>query len=133
MDRLRRSRSSESVIRKIPKTRLSPGNACSRRHEIPYARARAQSLRLKIEDARYQLMITDIAMPWMNGLQVAHAVRASGLRLPIILITARATADVQRQISALGGDAVLLRKPFALADLEAAVLPKLSGYTTGDR
>jgi two-component system copper resistance phosphate regulon response regulator CusR len=80
------------------------------------------------EDEPYQLMITDIAMPWMNGLQVAHAVRSSGLRLPIILISARATADIQRQIAALGGDAVLLRKPFALADLEAAVTSRLAAH-----
>lgn len=84
------------------------------------------------EDAPYQLMITDIAMPWVNGLQVAHAVRSSGLRLPIILITARATADVQRQVAALGSDAVLLRKPFALADLEATVRSKLSGHLRRD-
>src|SRR5215510_2739874 len=52
----------------------------------------------KMEDARYQLMITDIAMPWMNGLQVAHSVRASGPRLMIILITARANADAEGEV-----------------------------------
>ena len=77
------------------------------------------------DDEPYQLMITDIAMPWVNGLQVSHAARNSGLGLPIILITAKLIPDLQRQVNALGRDAVLLRKPFALRDLEAAVLAML--------
>lgn len=77
------------------------------------------------DDEPYDLLITDLAMPWMNGLQVAHAVRSSGLRLPILLITARATPDVLRQIAALGGEAALLRKPFALEALEAKVVSML--------
>lgn len=80
------------------------------------------------EGEPYQLMITDLAMPWMSGLQVAHAVRSSGLGLPIILITARADADVERQIAALGGDAILLRKPFSLRDLESAVSSMLAAH-----
>jgi DNA-binding response OmpR family regulator len=57
----------------------------------------------------------------VNGLQVSYAARSSGLRLPILLITAKLLPDLQRQVAALGGDAMLLRKPFALRDLEAAV------------
>ena len=36
----------------------------------------------------FDLVITDISMPWMSGLQVSRSARASGLKRPILFMTA---------------------------------------------
>jgi DNA-binding response OmpR family regulator len=67
------------------------------------------------------LIITDVAMPWMSGLQVSLATRHAGIDTPIVLMTALRDSRMQSQIDALGGRVVLLRKPFALDNLLATV------------
>ncbi|HUJ57435.1 MAG TPA: response regulator, partial [Kofleriaceae bacterium] len=39
-------------------------------------------------DRVFDLVITDISMPWMTGLQASHAARYAGLATPILVITA---------------------------------------------
>lgn len=68
---------------------------------------------------QFDLLVTDISMPWMTGLQVAHSVRAAGLKTPVIVMTAL-PIDASR-VEALGSHAVLLRKPFGTKELVAAV------------
>ncbi|HEY5928215.1 MAG TPA: response regulator [Kofleriaceae bacterium] len=67
----------------------------------------------------FDLLVTDISMPWMTGLQVAYSARAAGLTTPVIVMTAL-PIDAAR-IDAIG-HTVLLRKPFGAKQLEAAVL-----------
>lgn len=71
-----------------------------------------------IAETTFDLIVTDIQMPWMTGLHVACSVRAAGLDVPVIVMTAlpipAATVDV------LGPDTVLLRKPFRIDELIAA-------------
>jgi two-component system copper resistance phosphate regulon response regulator CusR len=57
-------------------------------------------------------------MPWMSGLQAMHSVRTAGLPTPVIVITALEADSVAEQVRTLGRDAVLIRKPFALAELQ---------------
>jgi CheY-like chemotaxis protein len=67
----------------------------------------------------FDLLVTDISMPWMTGLQVAHSARAAGLQTPVLVMTALpidATA-----IDALGAHTLLLRKPFGIKQLSDAV------------
>lgn len=66
----------------------------------------------------YDLLVTDISMPWMTGLQVAHSARAAGLATPVIVMTALPIDAVH--VRALGAHAVLLRKPFEARQLVAA-------------
>ena len=66
----------------------------------------------------FDLLVTDISMPWMTGLQVASSVRTAGITTPVIVMTAL-PIDAAR-IDALG-HTVLLRKPFGIKQLEAAV------------
>src|SRR5262245_38638923 len=66
----------------------------------------------------FDLVVTDISMPWMTGLQVAHSARAAGLTTPVIVMTAL-PIDAAR-VAELGPTAVLLRKPFELKQLVAA-------------
>jgi len=68
----------------------------------------------------FDLVITDVSMPWMSGLRAMHNARAAGLGTAIIVMTALQDKTLARQVRALGRNATLLRKPFALSDLESA-------------
>ncbi|HEU4733460.1 MAG TPA: response regulator [Kofleriaceae bacterium] len=70
---------------------------------------------------RFDLIVTDVSMPWMTGLQALHAVRTAGLGTPVVVMTALRQPFVDSQTSALGESAVLLRKPFGTKQLYAAI------------
>ena len=53
------------------------------------------------------LIILDLSMPRMNGLDVAHVLRTSGIQIPIILFTLHASVISSSQVSAVGIDAVV--------------------------
>jgi DNA-binding response OmpR family regulator len=65
-------------------------------------------------------------MPWMSGLQAIRSTRAAGLATSVIVMTGLTDARIPAQVQALGKDAVLLRKPFELTELEAAASMLLS-------
>ena len=67
------------------------------------------------------LIITDISMPWMTGLQAIQSTRYAGLATPVIVMTALQDATIPDRVRALGGRALLLKKPFGIRELEAAV------------
>lgn len=69
----------------------------------------------------FALIITDIAMPWVNGLQAMVLARNAGAAPAVIVMTALRDERIPDQVRALGRDAVLLRKPFELAELESVV------------
>ncbi len=69
----------------------------------------------------FDLIITDISMPWMSGLQVAMSARNAGVRTPVIVMTGLRDGDLMRQVGNLGEQTVLLRKPFDLAELHGAL------------
>jgi CheY-like chemotaxis protein len=77
----------------------------------------------------FDLVVTDVSMPWMNGLRAIRTARAAGIGAAVILMTALRDKNLEREVRALGRNTMLLRKPFALADLESAatrVLPPSS-------
>ena len=69
----------------------------------------------------FDLVVTDVAMPWLNGIRAMRAARTAGLRTSVIVMTALRDQSLRRQVDALGGSAALLEKPFDLDELEAAV------------
>jgi CheY-like chemotaxis protein len=74
----------------------------------------------------FDLVVTDVGMPWMSGLQAIRSMRAAGLSTSVIVMTALVDQRIPAQVKALGKDAVLLRKPFELTELEAAASKLLS-------
>jgi PAS domain S-box-containing protein len=71
------------------------------------------------------LALIDYAMPGMNGAEVARALRGTRPGMPILFVSGYAESGQLED--ALGPDVAVLRKPFAVADLAAAVernLPK---------
>lgn len=94
--------------------------------EVVRAASGQEMIQLIAADGSFDLVVTDVAMPWMSGIQVMLAARGAGQRVPIIVMTALQDKRILRQITALGADTKLLRKPFDLAELESAVASLLS-------
>jgi len=74
----------------------------------------------RLDSAEPDLMILDVTMPVMGGLEACRRVRSVGHRTPILMLTAR--ESVPDRVSGLdaGADDYLV-KPFALAELIARI------------
>lgn len=79
------------------------------------------------EDGPFSLVVTDVSMPWMNGLEVMNSVRCAGMQMPILVMTASKDPRIPDQVRSLGHHARLLRKPFGIRELESAVTDLLEG------
>ncbi|GAB4353525.1 MAG: response regulator [Immundisolibacter sp.] len=66
------------------------------------------------------LMVLDLGLPDMEGLQVLRRLRATGSRLPILVLTARDTLADKVSGLDLGADDYLA-KPFEMPELEARI------------
>lgn len=73
------------------------------------------------DHARFDVIVTDVAMPWMTGLHVMHSARTAGMTSPVVVITALSDPRIPAQVASLGEQAVLLFKPFSLAALYHAL------------
>lgn len=69
---------------------------------------------------RYDVLITDLSMPGMNGYELAQQVRKHWPLLPVMAATANVTAKQKEQGAAAGISRVLI-KPLSLEDLGAAL------------
>lgn len=90
------------------------------------AESGAELMERMADGGPFALVVTDISMPWMSGLQAMHAARYAGLDTPIIVMTALKDEGIPEAVRKLGRRAVLLRKPFDLAALETATAGLLS-------
>jgi len=70
------------------------------------------------EAAPYDLILLDILLPELDGLSVCRELRRSGLRMPILMLTARDAVDDRVAGLDAGADDYLI-KPFALKELLA--------------
>lgn len=73
---------------------------------------------------KFDLLLIDIRMPGVNGLDVIRHVRANDKEMPIIIITAYGTLDIAMNALRLGAHGFLL-KPFTPAELRSAVAEAL--------
>jgi two-component system response regulator MprA len=65
-------------------------------------------------------MILDVLMPGLDGLEVCRRIRATGSRLPVLMLTAR--TEVEDRVAGLDAGADdYVTKPFALEELLARV------------
>lgn len=77
-----------------------------------------------LSEEQFSLLLTDIRMPDISGLEVIQQVRNHNKEMPIIIITGHGTLDVAIKALKLGAQGFLL-KPFAAADLRNAVAEAL--------
>jgi CheY-like chemotaxis protein len=88
--------------------------------EICEARNGVELMAAVAGDLLFDLIVTDIRMPWLNGLGAATTIRKSGIDTPLILITGMTDDETGRRVQDLPR-ASLLRKPFSREELlEAA-------------
>jgi DNA-binding response OmpR family regulator len=96
--------------------------------EVVTANDGGELLELTADDEHaLDLIVTDINMPWMEGLQVLASIREAGLTTPVLVITGVTRPDLETSVDRMGR-AGLLYKPFdaeqlrnAIADLLAVV------------
>lgn len=70
--------------------------------------------------ADYDLIVLDIMLPKMSGLEMLHEIRELGKKTPVLLLTARDSIDDRVQGLDLGADDYLV-KPFAFPELLARI------------
>jgi len=70
--------------------------------------------------AEFDLLILDLGLPKMSGLDVLKRLRGRNSRLPVLILTAQDSVENRVTGLDLGADDYLA-KPFALAELEARV------------
>lgn len=68
----------------------------------------------------YDLVLLDLMLPTMSGLEISMRLRRQGVRTPILMLTARDAVDDRVAGLDAGGDDYLV-KPFAFAELSARV------------
>ena len=88
--------------------------------EIHQAASGAELVQLLADEGPFDLVVTDISMPWMNGIQVILAVRAAEIRTPFVVITALGDPALAQQVASLGRTR-FLRKPLDITGLRESV------------
>jgi response regulator RpfG family c-di-GMP phosphodiesterase len=73
-----------------------------------------------LEREEIGIVVSDIVMPGLSGLELLHAVRAVHPSLPVVLVTGAGTYDNLTQALAEGASGIVV-KPFSHADLVSAV------------
>ena len=94
--------------------------------DVTCSRNGAELIENLADKGPFDLVVTDIAMPWMTGVQAIHAARTAGLGTSVIVMTALRDESIPARVQALGKNAALLYKPFALTELEALALSLLA-------
>ncbi len=70
----------------------------------------------EFKNGDYSLVISDIKMPGMDGIEVLEQIKRMNRTMPVIIITAHATLDISIQALRKGADDMLL-KPFESGEL----------------
>lgn len=74
----------------------------------------------KIFEITYDLILLDIMLPRLNGLEVLKEIRKAGLNTPVLMLTAR--GDIEDRVKGLDyGADDYLSKPFSMAELMARI------------
>src|SRR5437660_8299203 len=63
-------------------------------------------------------MVLDIMLPALDGLEVTRRLRADGIKVPVLFLTARDSVDDKIAGLTVGGDDYVT-KPFSLAEIVA--------------
>jgi DNA-binding NtrC family response regulator len=79
-----------------------------------------------IKHSDFDLLLTDIMMPEMNGVEVLKTVKEVKPNLPVIMMTAYSTIDRILECEKLGADDYVTKPFISLKDVESKVLDFLS-------
>ncbi len=97
-------------------------------HDVIGADSAERALALLEHTTDFDLVVSDVVMPGLSGLELLEAVRAHSASLPVVLVTGAGTYDTLSQALTRGA-AGLVTKPFAHQDLQTAVADALDRAT----
>lgn len=83
----------------------------------------------RVQAGNFDMILLDVMLPGMDGFEVCRTLRRSGVRTPIILVTAR-THEAEKVMGLEVGADDYVTKPFSLRELRArikAVLRRTAG------
>ena len=79
----------------------------------------------------YDLAVLDVMLPGMTGFEICAKARAAGIKIPVIMLTAK--DDVSDKLSGFGSGADdYMTKPFAIEELLARIKVHLSRAATDE-
>ena len=103
-------------------------------YDVELADGGADGLRL-IDETRPDVIVLDVLMPGVDGIEVTRRLRSNGDRTPILMLTARDAVDDRIEGLDAGADDYMA-KPFDVGELQArvrALVRRSSGQLDGDR
>jgi len=86
------------------------------------------------QEAPPDLIVLDVMLPDLDGIEVTRRLRADGIRVPVLFLTARDSVDDKIAGLTVGGDDYVT-KPFSLAEIVArarAILRRTHDASAGD-
>ena len=96
-------------------------------YEVETANSAEEAVGMRID--RFDLLLLDVMMDGMSGFELAKKLRAEGLSLPIIFLTAKDGEDDCVKGLEIGGDDYIA-KPFAIREVLARIAAVLRRSTT---
>lgn len=107
---------------------------CAALHRVGYESLAAfdgiQALEV-LETNRVDLIITDIMMPRMDGLELTRSLREAGYNIPILMLTAKQMQQDKREGFIAGADDYLV-KPFDIQELALRIRALLRRANVND-
>jgi CheY-like chemotaxis protein len=88
-------------------------NVLSTQYSVMTAENGLEALML-FESNRFDLLVTDLVMPQMNGVELIHRLRRYHADLPVLVMTGYTNVEVDRQVS-------FISKPFTIQDFKRKV------------
>ena len=71
------------------------------------------------------ILVSDVRMPGISGIKMTQLLKASGSRMPVILVTGHASPDLRKEAMVAGAEA-MLEKPVKL-NILIAEITRVSG------
>jgi two-component system OmpR family response regulator len=75
---------------------------------------------MRAETVAYDVAVVDLMLPKLDGLSLIQQLRAKGVRMPVLILSAKATVNDRVRGLQAGGDDYLT-KPFAFSELLARI------------
>ncbi len=93
--------------------------ATTQAHVIEAASAVDAIKLLEQNSQSIDVLLLDIVMPEMDGLELCHGMRAKNMNIPTVFMTGHVTRNVPQEIAA-SPSVIFLRKPFSIGQLKEA-------------
>jgi two-component system chemotaxis sensor kinase CheA len=106
------------TVRELQRTILETAG-----YPVVTARDGREALTALDRDPEIGLVVTDVQMPELDGLELTRAIRANAARssLPVIIVTSNGSEDDRRRGATAGADAYMVKQSFDQQALLATV------------